>query len=1119
MLKPEQLQAISHNVGDIMVSASAGSGKTFVMIERAIRLITEGKAQVNEILAVTFTESAAAEMKEKLKNALIDKINKGNQKLVSQVALVSNADICTIHAFCGRLIRKYFFTVGISPDFTVCDDAKAKLLKLESIDKTFKYFYQTKESWFLRLCDRYRDKNRQDKNLRNIILSMFDYFNAEANPLDQAQKYVNIYQKKQFNNLLNQIKKSFNSEIEPLLELAINSRDNIDKEAYPKLYDFADGVANDLQQAISCNLFELKNLIDNSRALYVERKIDDYTLTFKADSVKARDALKKALSIIAKYIPQKERVDIIRQNLLNTSNEIFKVLDKFSEIYLDEKTQENCLDFDDLQHFALKVLKNEQVLWELKNKYKFIFVDEYQDVNGVQDSIINLISNDNLFMVGDSKQSIYGFRGCRPEEFLNKFKKMKREKKKTVSLNHNFRSAEKILTMVNDIFSFCMTEEYFGEHYRDNSMLQTGGLYVDQNNKIVKGRAEIHFLSKTKNIKEKEEPRIYDVLEEAQKPVIDEENQISALIASIINKELGKEYFDTKEKVYKKITFGDIVILSRNKKDSYIPKIVRGLSNRGIPILSEVKQNVLDFPEIQMLVNALSLIDCFLQDVPLVSTLKSPIGKFTEEELVEISLFYTDNVEGKKESFSAAFEYFRQNSTSILNEKVKKFYNYIEKVRFLADFIDAKGILEKIISDCDIENYLLASSGGEEKVKRLNKFIMVAFSGNQALSLTDFLKKIQSSKGDFDVSESSQENAVRFMTMHASKGLEFPVVIICGTERKFSSVEERSSVLLDRDYGFIVEYFDDQEKKYSCSPLEYLLIKKMRQARIREEMRLFYVATTRATNSLHITIQESEDSRKPEFLGADRYCEFIPPNLKVTYAQQDEINIFNVKNQARKVLLGRVSQEKRKQILDNLSFVYKFSEETNLPLKTNVTATLQKVNGDFISEYVLFEDDYTDAEKGTIAHKILEYYDFNCTVDIEKQAETMVENGIITNEQKGKINFTRLRLALQNQVFNQIKNKSLYREQSFIVELCANELLNVKTCEKVLLQGIIDLLVLDGDFAYIIDYKYSSLSKESLVEKYKLQLELYSKAVEKVLNKKVKQKVIVNIFTGDVVLI
>ena len=1119
MLKPEQQQAIFHDNGDIMVSASAGSGKTFVMIERAIRLIIEGKAQVNEILAVTFTESAAAEMKEKLKNALIAKINDGNQNLVNQVSLVSNADICTIHAFCGRLIRKYFFIAGVSPDFTVCDEGKSKLLKLESIDKTFKYFYQTNEDWFLQLCDRYRDKNRQDKELKGIIVSMFDYFNAEANPLEQAQKFRIIYQKENFNQILAQEKRVFNGIIEPLIELVEKARDNIDKDAYPKLYQFAEGVESDLQSAINLDLFELKDLLGKSRLLNVERKIDDFTLTYKLDCVEARDALKKAIAFIASFIPQKEKVEEVRQNLLQTSEHIYRVLEKFSQIYLDEKSQENCLDFDDLQHFALKVLSNDKVACELKNKYKYIFVDEYQDVNGVQESIINLISNDNLFMVGDSKQSIYGFRGCRPEEFSKKFKKMQSQNKKTVNLNHNFRSADKILNMVNDIFSFCMTEEYFGEHYKDNSMLIGGGLFVDQNNDKVEGRAEIHFLQKTKSIKEKEEPRIYDVLSEAQKPIIDEENQISALIASIINKELGKEYFDTKEKKYKSVTFSDIVILSRNRKDSYIPQIVRGLSSRGIPILSEVKQNVLDFPEIQMLINALKLVDCFLQDIPLVSTLKSPIGKFSEEELVEISLFYSDNVQGKRGSFSTAFEYFRQNSTSELNKKVNDFYAYIEQIRFLADFIDAKGVIEKLLNECDIENYLLASSSGEDKVKRLNKFISVAFSGGQSLSLTEFLKRIEVSKEDFEISESSQENAVRFMTMHASKGLEFPVVIICGTERKFSSQEERTSVLLDRDYGFIVELFNDKIKKYSSSPLQYLLINKMRNARIREEMRLFYVATTRATNSLHITIQDNQDSRVMKFLGTDKYSGFIPMSLNVTQCPQEEINFFNLKSQSRKVLLGRCSEENRKKMLENLTFNYKFTEETLLPLKTNVTATLQKVNSDFIPEYVLFEDDYTDAEKGTIAHKILEFYNFNSDVDVENQAEIMVEKGIITTEQKAKINFARLRSALSNEIFKEIKNKGLYREQSFIIEQNANRLLNVKTEEKVLLQGIIDLLVLDSNYAYVIDYKYSSLNSESLLEKYKLQLELYADAVEKVLNKKVKQKVIVNIFTGDVVLI
>ena len=391
--------------------------------------------------------------------------------------------------------------------------------------------------------------------------------------------------------------------------------------------------------------------------------------------------------------------------------------------------------------------------------------------------------------------------------------------------------------------------------------------------------------------------------------------------------------------------------------------------------------------------------------------------------------------------------------------------------------------------------------------------------GGQTLTISELLKRIVLCKSDFTVSESSQENAVRFMTMHASKGLEFPVVIICGTERKFSSLEERSSILFDRDYGFAVEYFNDSTKTYSSSPLQFLLINKMRFSRIREEMRLFYVATTRATNSLHVTIQDKEDTRVNAFLGAERYCDFIPLSVPITNHTEEDVNFYNIKNQSRKVLLGKCDLSLKQKMLENLSFNYPYLEQTTLPLKTNVTATLQKLNSDFAPEYVLFEDDSTDAQKGTIAHKILQYFDFNSNESVESQSLSMVEKGIITREERDKINYQRLNVALSNDIFKEIKNKKLYREQSFIIEQKANELFNVKTDEKVLLQGIIDLLVLDGEDSYVIDYKYSSLNKDSLLKKYKLQLDLYANAVEQVLIKKVKQKVIVNIFTGDVVLL
>lgn len=1111
-LKPDQLQAINHNQGDVLVSASAGSGKTFVMIERAIRLIKEEKCTVNQLLAVTFTEAAASEMKEKLKNTLIKEIDKGATYLSMQVPLIATADICTIHSFCARLIRQYFFAAEVSPDFAVADASRSDALKKESIDKTFKYFYDKGEQWFIRLCNRFRDAHRSDKSLKDIFIDLYNYFNAEASPLETASKFREVYSEQGFNNVFVLLKKFFNSEIEDYVYLLKESVSNIDESAYPKLYSLATNILNDFELALNNDIFQLKSFIAYSRPLYVERKLDSLTEQYKNNIVMCRDALKKALSSIISKIPDENQLKDIREKLLADSEEIFKVFEHFSKVYFEEKKEENCLDFDDLQHFALKVLSDSQIRKELQQKYKYVFIDEYQDVNGVQESIINAISSNNLFMVGDVKQSIYGFRGCKPEGFSIKLNKMQKEGKKTIFLNHNFRSADKILSTVNDIFSFSMTEKHFNLNYKDVSLLIGGGLYQQ-----APGRTQLHFLQKEKTQTEKEQPRIYDILQEIEKPCNSEQFDISSLIAHIIEEELQKTIFDVKQKKFRNLTFSDIVILSRNKKDSYIPKVVKGLAQRGIPVLSEVSQNVLDFPEVQTLVNVLKLVDCFLQDIPLISTLKSPVANISDEELAEISLFYSNNNSEKRKSFQTAFKFYLENAQTSLQQKLTTFCNYFDKIRFLSNFLSAKDLLEKIILNCGYENYLLATVDGESKQQRVSKFLSASCVNGKALSVSEFLKRIELGKDEFNLSEHSSENTVKFITMHASKGLEFPVVIICGTERKFSTQEQLKPILFDRDLGFAIKLFNDNEKTFSLSPLQLLITKKLALARMKEEMRLFYVATTRATYSMHITMEGTEDSRQDVFTKADKWCDFIPSSIPATFWTQNDFSLLNIKKRNRKVLVGKSDKFLENQIEQNLNFTYKFTEETTLPLKTNVTEVSQLNNQATYAIDNLFVEQSPNAERGTIAHKILQFYNFNSPLSVEKQATIMVEQGIISAQEKEQIDFERLQKALSHKIFNSIKNQQLFREKTFIFAQQANKIFPVDSTESVVLQGVIDLLVIEDNSAKIIDYKYSVLNKESLVKKYSKQLLLYADAVEQVLNLPVSNKIIANIFTGEVV--
>lgn len=1114
-LKKEQFEAVMHDRGNILVSASAGSGKTFVMIERLIRLISEGKAGVKEILAVTFTEAAAADMKEKLKTALINKINSGDEKLASELAEVSAADISTLHSFCARLLRRYFFAAEIAPDFAVADEDKSDTLKKESMEKTFKEFYDGKNPDFAMLAARHRRK-RSDEAFKKLILSMYEYCESETSPEEFSEKYVVNYSDAGFDRLKSEYKSYLDKTLGSLLSRAEKLSELCEKAKFEKGRVFTSRLAADINELKAGGLYEVKRFEEYKLPADFGRGLSADDTVLKNSALSVRSEFMSAIKRFSRHLTDEAHDREIFPRLGEHTRILSEVLKRFAENYAAAKREENVLDFADLEHFALRVLSDNTVLRSVKSGYKYIFVDEYQDINGVQEKIISLLSDDNLFMVGDVKQSIYGFRGCRPEIFAGKLGAMKARGEKTVLLNHNFRSASAVIDAANEIFSYSMTERYAGLDYKNTSMLVSGGVYPDD----AVGRCELHLL-KTDGTRraEKETPRIYDIMEEIKKSRSTESAAVASLITEIINGEIQKEFYDPKEKKYKRVTFSDIAILSRNRNNKYISGLVSGLIKHGIPVVSEVKENVCDYPEIAVLVNALKLIDCFYQDIPLISTLLSPIGGFTEEDLSEAALYYSDNRDLSRGAggFTDAFLYYTEKSGTALAARFSEFISYYEKIRFVADFTGASGALVRLTEDCGYENYILASRAGEAGARRLHGFMSVACSGERRYTVKEFLKKIDSASDAFYVAESAEEDAVRVMTIHSSKGLEFPVAIVCGLERRANTEDEREEVLADRDLGFAVRYYDDAARTVEETLLRGVMREKMRENRLREELRLFYVAVTRAQYSLHLTFEGKEDGRKAEFCGAERFLDYVPASLGVTEWNADSFAFTDMTRERRQVLIGSADEKTVARMRENFLYVYPFSCDTVLPLKGSVTKAVER---NFQREYpvrVLFgEEDGTDAERGLIAHRILENYDF-ASSDFDGQIEKMISGGTISREEAGKVNLARIGRAVGGGAFDALDGYSLYREKQFMAEVPARAVFGTDSKETVLLQGVIDLLAVKDGEARIFDYKYSSLDAARLKRKYSLQLDLYAMAAEKTLGVKVVEKTLVNLYSGETV--
>ncbi|MCQ2387522.1 MAG: UvrD-helicase domain-containing protein [Clostridia bacterium] len=1109
-LKPEQKEAIQFNEGNILVSASAGSGKTFVMIERAIRLIAEGKATVKEILAVTFTDAAATQMQERIRKALIEKIGEGKTELEKEINELYNADISTLHAFCLKIIKKYCFVIGKSPDFAICEEDNATILKNQSIEKLFKECYTNGEKEVLSLLEKFK-QNRKDEKLKEIILKIYDYACTEKEPFSFLEKTLNNYTLeglKKTKEELYDIYFSQLKEIQKDLEKFFNVKEIEEIKAKEFLQELYDNVTKALSEGLYTNV-SLKDF-----TIRAPGKVNtDNQLIVKEEIVKLRDSAKKIIDTLHKTFTDREN-DLKIQNVLFCDTKIIiDLVKKFSFYYDKLKEEENVLDFNDLEHCALKILNNEEVRKEISLSYKFIFVDEYQDINGVQEEIISLIANDNLFMVGDEKQSIYGFRGCRPEIFVGKEKDMQENGQKTVRLNYNFRSAQNVINLVNEIFGFCMTKEFFGKDYSETSKLISGGGY----NTEAKGRTALHFFEESapeieegQTEKNEEEPRLYDILEEIKKPIIDEASNLSAEIQKIIEEELGNTYFDIETKTEKVIDYSDIIILSRVKKNDYISKLTEDLIRRNIPIISPAEMNICEYPEIDLLINLLKLIDQANQDIPLVAVLKSAIGNFSEEDLFNIAHEYFSEKENKG-SFIDAFNFYITTKNDGLKERLVNFNEYINGLRFLSDYYGAKKILEKVIEDSGIENCLIAANNGESKIKRLRKFLSLAESGGKEKSVSEFLEKIENAGKDFCVFECADENAIKIETIHHSKGLEYPVVIVCGLERERNRRAESEEIMFSRTKGFAIKYYDKETRRFhDRTILRSLLKEHVKQSDMKEEMRLFYVATTRAKYSLHL-LCAGKDERKEKFTGATRFIDYIPSSIVALHDGSD-FSKLNARDDIPADLIGTPDQKLVDKIKNNILYTYPYLENTKLPLKRTVTSALpeEKIYG--VKE--LFSEEITDNEKGTIAHKILENYDFKSDDDLFIQVEKMVKGDILSKEEAEKVNIEKIKNAIDSQVFEGVKNSDVYKEKGLICEIEANKILNTQSNEKILLQGVIDLLLIDSDGAKIIDYKYSAFDMDTLEKRYKKQLELYSFAVENILKIKVKSKTIVNILTG-----
>ncbi len=1102
----EQSAAIASR-GKVIVSASAGSGKTFVMIKKIADLIENG-GDTDEILAVTFTKKAAAQMKEKLKSELISRLASADAAkrdyLKAQLAKIPSADICTIHSFCSRLLRTYFYALGIDSSFDIisADDAEAARYINRATDNLFDKAYETDDADFMLVLSCLKRK-RSDDSVRRLLAETYSEVRIIADYEEKLSRAAELYCDEGFDAVCAEYKKEaaakFNALLAAVEDFEITFPTTEGAQSYLPLLDEMRAA---LKAAAESDLFAPLPKIHTTVKPRKKKETEE------ADGIftEFRDGIKRKYEAVLGDISDRETeyAAFIKSGALAVA--FSRLLLAFDREYSEVKRDEGKLDYNDLEHLTLRLLKDSEIKSRINAKYKHVFVDEYQDVNPVQERIIAEVGAENVFTVGDVKQAIYGFRGSKSAFFSKKYDAMSTGAGSALKLTSNFRSADKIIDFVNRLFSASMTERICGFEYKGGSEMTRGGAYPDGY-----GNAEILVFGKEEKEAEVAEG-IYSVAERAL--VKSGHTRESLAVLDIVRRELGSTHYDLKVKDFVPTRAGDICILTRKRSNAATAGIVRALTDAGYSVAGAKDVNICGRAEVREMLDVLSFIDNSQQDIPLITALTSPLGSLTREELARIRIAMP-RVAGVKNTYRECAVWYATNKSDELAYKLAAFYKKIYALRKLSDVLGAARLIYRIADDCGFTAKYSADGG--EKLLALRRLAEEARSGDGELSLNAFLSKIKAGGYRITAPAGSATDSIKVMTMHASKGLEFPVVIIADAAASFKGMEY-SDMPFDEKYGFAPHCYDIEEHIKTRTLLRSVCAVRKKREELKNELNLFYVACTRAMCRLYITCSEIKPYVAADALDADNYlklCDFS----SFTPSYMSELTDFTPEKSAGSAYDGEPDLKLYEEIKSHFLKPYARAASVELPVKSSASQILRSQEESYYAERVLFtEEGETGIEAGLAYHKFLELCDFSVKdgEGIKKQIESFVNDGAMTKEAASALDCNRLVSILSMPVFAKLGGAQLYREQEFLCRLPANAFLDTEADDKVLVQGAIDLLAVTVNGAEIIDYKYSKKSDEELIKKYSPQLALYKKAVAAVLktDEKFIKATIVNIFAG-----
>lgn len=1170
----DQKRIIDLRNSNILVSAAAGSGKTAVLVERIINLVKNENKDIDEFLVVTFTNAAATAMKQKIQKALVDASHKGEnlRHIRNQLSLLNKAHITTIHSFCMDIVKNNFHVVGLDPSFRIGDTNELNIIFQESIDEVLENNYKERSERFRILVEAFGE-NRGDTELCEIITRLYKFLLSFPDPFKWLKSSVNMVNMTPeefksslwYKEILNYIQMQVDG-AKGIVELGIKICNEPDGPGVYELTLNEDLVILDELFHGSNSLVSCIDGIQKFEAPTLKsiKKADILNIEKQKEVQKLRDEYKKIINSLKTLLPYKDMNKYMEDlnHMHDPMESLEDIIMELDKTYKDKKQLKSIVDFNDLEHYALKILREEakdapsDIGISYRNKLNYIFIDEYQDSNSLQETIIEQIKKDNnLFMVGDVKQSIYRFRLADPSIFNYKYKNYERDHEdlkeevidRVVELNKNFRSREEILDATNSIFSKIMTANLGEVDYNENVFLRCGNDEFTDINHV-----ELNIIDKISDIDSDNSDNVNDELESM------ETAELEAIFAvKKIKDLLNEKTFDAdSDNKLRKIEYKDIVILSRSvSKTSTVFEDV--FSREGIPFYFEGGTGYFDTIEIQVMVNLLKLVDNTRQDIPLISVMRSPIGNFTTKELIKIRLKY------KKGSYiEACGKYIEKIEENVSEEefsdalikKLQEFFQIIQDWTNRSHYTPLNDLIWEILMETKYYHFVGALPNG--KVRQANLRLLsdkaYEFEKTSMKGLFKFLVYIEKlNLSDQDGSSTAKtlgenDNVVRLMTIHKSKGLEFPVVLLCGLSKKFNVQDTMSKVLMHKEYGIAPKYINIEQRVERDTIGRIAISKKIKFENLSEEMRILYVAMTRAIDRLIMigSINKMDTSFKKWRKGYSQYS-LYKGNSYMDWIgsclfkdmDSDKINEALEKGKwekwnVRRISIGDLSgyinackdiniiekidklaenidPEKYREIERRLGYKYSYESSINVPAKLSVTA-IKDLNREKFEKlryknlemsqilefdqdnknFILDKKEFKGSEIGTLIHLVMDHIDIRKQLDrngLKEQLDELLDKNQLTESEVRFISryyLDKIEAFFKSDIgLRMVKSSEVKKETPFIIKKKANEILEgLSESDFVLVQGIIDCYFEEDGEIVIIDYKTDNVKKDEIEE-------------------------------------